>query len=175
MADRLQSELVLDVTGLGVFTAKEFPASRQIVEKGTYFDLRARRFAGGSDRINLAPMDDNLRPFQSFVKPGGHPKTGHARDTWERFTAETEGVNPRQIVAGLDFTGGMPLKTEQRVIPIHPHSVVNHADHASSAAGDRHFNPACTCVDAILDEFFHHGSRSLDDFTSGNLVCYFIR
>jgi hypothetical protein len=65
-------------------------------------------------------------------------------------------VNPRQIVAGLDFTGGMPLKTEQRVIPIHPHSVVNHSDHAGSAAGDRHFNPGCTRVDAILDQFFHH-------------------
>ena len=166
---------MLDVTGLGVFAAEKFPASRQIVEQGTHFDLRARRFAGGSDRIDLAPMDDYLRPFQSFVKPGGHPETGNARDTRKRFTAETEGVNLRQIMAGLDFTGGMPFKTEQRVIPIHTHSVVNHADHAGSTPSDRYFDPTCTRVDAILDEFFHHRGRSLDNFTSGNLVCYFIR
>ena len=84
-------------------------------------------------------------------------------------------MNSRQIVAGFDFAGGMPFKTQQGVISIHADAVINDANHCGSAACDRHFDPACTRVDAVLDEFFHHRSRSFNDFSGGNLACNFIR
>src|ERR1700738_3100968 len=70
MANRLQRELVLDVTGLGVFAPEKFSTRRQIVEERPHLDLSAGRFPGDANGNYLAPIDKNLCSFQSFVKSG---------------------------------------------------------------------------------------------------------
>ena len=69
----------------------------------------------------------------------------------------------------------MPLEAQQGVISIHADAIIDNSNHGGSAASDRHFNPAGTGVDAILDEFFHHGRRSLNHFPGGYLAGHFIR
>ena len=78
-------------------------------------------------------------------------------------------------MAGSDFAGRVPFETEQRVIPVHANTVIDDTNHGGPAARDRHFDPACTCVNAVFDEFFHHGRRSLNHFSGSNLAGDFFR
>jgi hypothetical protein len=78
-------------------------------------------------------------------------------------------------LAGPDFAGGVPFDTQQGVISVHPGAVVKDTNYCGAAARDRHFDPARTCVDAVLDQFFHDRCRSFDHFSRGNLACDFIR
>jgi hypothetical protein len=64
----------------------------------------------------------------------------------------------------------MTLEGEERVIAIHPAAVVDYADERNSPASDQDLDLARTGVDAVFDEFFHHGSRTLHHFAGRNLA-----
>src|SRR5713226_6224579 len=64
----------------------------------------------------------------------------------------------------------MTLEREKRVIAIHPAAVVDHADERDSTALDQDLDLARTGVDAVFDEFFHHGSGTLHHFAGRNLA-----
>ena len=64
---------------------------------------------------------------------------------------------------------------QEASISVHADAVVNYTNHCGSASRDRYFDPTGARVDAVFDEFFDHGSRSLHHFSSGDLACHFIR
>src|SRR5438128_10530805 len=64
----------------------------------------------------------------------------------------------------------MTLEREECVIAIHPAAVVDYADERNSPASDQDLDLARTGVDAVFDEFFHHGSRTLHHLAGRNLA-----
>ena len=64
----------------------------------------------------------------------------------------------------------MPLQRQKRVVAVHAAAVIDHAHERDAAAPNHDFDVPRAGVDAVLDQFFHHRRRSLDDFSSRNLI-----
>jgi len=69
----------------------------------------------------------------------------------------------------------MAFERQQRVVMRHSMTVVNHADHALAA--DFHFdaNGLRARIDGILEQFFHHRSRPLDNFPRRDFIRHLLR
>ncbi len=62
VTDRLEMKLMFNVPAFGVFRAKEFSSRRHVIEYGTRLHLGAGRFSAIAHHIELAAVNQNLRP-----------------------------------------------------------------------------------------------------------------
>jgi hypothetical protein len=69
----------------------------------------------------------------------------------------------------------MPLQTQQRVIPIHPRSIVDNANQRCASTPDHDFHPIRTRIQCILNQFFDDRGRTLNNLSSRNLTRDLVR
>ena len=92
---------------------------------------------------------------------------GNAR---ESFPAEAKGLEPEQVVQGVDLTGRVPFDGEQRIIGAHPRTVVH--DRNLPAAPRQKLNRylCASGIDAVFHQFLDHRRGSFDHFAGSNLI-----
>jgi hypothetical protein len=61
MPDRLEMNLVLNVTAFRVFRTKKFSTRWQIIKKRAHLYLRSGRFTAVAHNVNLAAIYDDFR------------------------------------------------------------------------------------------------------------------
>src|SRR5207249_7885275 len=61
MPDRLEMNLVLNVTAFRVFRTKKFSTRWQIIKQRAHFHLRSGRFTAVAHNVNLAAIYDDFR------------------------------------------------------------------------------------------------------------------
>ncbi len=69
----------------------------------------------------------------------------------------------------------MPLESQQRVIAIHPASIVGDANQLAAAAFDFDLDTHGACVQSILQQLLHNRSRTVDHFARGDLIRDLVR
>ncbi len=163
-------ELVLDVPAFGVLRAKKFPAGGQIVKKRTHFDLRSRCFAAVAHDVDLTAVHDDLRAGNSVRFARRQSKARNTRDARQSFSAKSKCADRVKIGCRTNLARGMTLERKERVIAIHSAAVVDHPDERNSTAANQDIDLARARVDAVLDEFFHHGSGALHHFAGRDLA-----
>src|SRR6266849_8150784 len=170
MSDRLEVELVLDVPTFGVLRAKKFPAGGQIVKKRTHLNLRSRCCAAVAHDVDLAAVHDDFGTGDSVRFARRQSKTRNTRDARQSFSAKSKCGNRMKICRRTNLARGMTLERKERVIAIHAAAVIDHADERNSTASNQDVNLTRAGVDAIFDEFFHHGSGPLHYFAGRDLA-----
>ena len=170
MANRLQVNVMLNVTAFRVFRAKKFPTRRQIIEKRAHLDLRSRRFTTIAHHLDLTPINDDLRSGDGIRLACGQSKTGNTGDARQCFAAKSKRADSLQVSSRANLARSMPFKRKKRVITIHAAAIVNDTDHGNSSPTNHDLNLAGVGVDAVLDEFFHHRGGTLHYFASRNLA-----
>ncbi len=88
----------------------------------------------------------------------------------QRFAAKPKRGDGGEISRRADLAGGVPFQRKQRVIPIHPAAIIDHANKRNPAAPDAHFDFARAGIDAVLDQLFYDRGRPLDHFAGGHLA-----
>jgi len=64
----------------------------------------------------------------------------------------------------------MTLERQERVITIHATPIVDHTNERNSTAPNHNVDLARAGIDAVFNQFLHHGSRALDYFASCDLA-----
>src|SRR5215475_14082983 len=110
MADRLQMNLMFDVTTFGIFGAKKFSARRQIVKKRAHLDLCPRRFAAIAHDVDFAAIDDDLGSCNGVAFSSGQPTSRHTGDARQCFTAKPQCGYGLQIGSRANLARSMSLE-----------------------------------------------------------------
>ena len=163
---------MLDVGGLGLLGAKEFPARGEVEEQLPHLHAGAGGAAGGFDFENGAAIDQNLRALGRDVVAfaGGEGEAADAGDARDGLAAEPHGGDGGEILGALDLAGGVAFEREQGVIAAHAEAVVGHADEAAAAGADLDGDLAGPGVQGVFDQFFDHAGRPFNHLASGDLV-----
>src|SRR5215218_808985 len=64
----------------------------------------------------------------------------------------------------------MSLQGQERVVTVHPATVINHPDERHPAASDDHLDLARAGVDAVFHQLLHDGGRPFHHFACGHLT-----
>jgi hypothetical protein len=88
---------MFDVTTLGIFGAKKFPARGQVIKKRANLDLSSGRFAAIAHDIDLAAVHDDLGSRNRASLSSGQAKSRHTRNTWQCFAAKSQCRHSLQI------------------------------------------------------------------------------
>ena len=115
-------------------------------------------------------MTPHLHPNLGTFLTRGHFHVGDCGDGSQRFATEPLGREGKEVVRGLQLRRGMPLKAHTGVLGGHARSIVEDLDGSATGIQDVYLNGCGSGIDGILHELLHDRSRSLDDFTSRNLV-----
>jgi hypothetical protein len=79
-------------------------------------------------------------------------------------------MDGREIILGADLRGRISLETHEGVVAIHSAAIVGDPDERDPTALDQDLDVGGAGIDAVLDEFLHHGGGAFDHFTSGDLA-----
>jgi hypothetical protein len=101
-------------------------------------DLRAGRFAAVAHRLDASAVHHDLGARHRLTLPRGEPKARHAGDARQRLSAEAERADCRQVINRADLARRVPFQREQRIVPVHPAAVIDHAHERDAAAPDAH-------------------------------------
>ena len=172
VSQRGQRQVVLDMGGLGLLGAQEFPARRQIEEELAHLHRGARGAACRLDLQDLPAIDDDLRAFGrlAVALARGEGEAADAGDAGQGLAAKAHGRYGREVFGAPDLAGGMPLQAEQRVIAAHAEAVIHHAHEAASARLNLHRYARSLGIQRVLDQLLHDAGRPLDHFAGGDLV-----
>src|SRR4029453_9683723 len=124
MADRLQMDLMFDVTTFGIFGAEKFSARWQVIKKRAHLDLCPRRFAAIAHDVDLAAIDDDFGSCNCVALSSAQTKSRYTGDAWQCFAAKSQCRHSLQISGRPNLARGMSLQRQQRVITIHTATVI---------------------------------------------------
>jgi hypothetical protein len=124
-----------------------------------------------SRTVSIRPaLTSTSVPGERAAFAGGESKPGDAGDARERFAAEAEGLDRREIGARANFARGVALEAEERIVAVHAHAVVDHPEARAPARADGDLDPGGAGIERILHQLLHHAGRALDDFARGHLA-----
>src|SRR6185437_4242995 len=155
MADRLQMDLMLDVTTFGILGAKKFSACRQVIKKRAHLDLCPRRLAAIAHDLDFAAIDDDLGSCNCVALSSGQTKSRYAGDTRQCFAAKSQCGDSLQIGSRPNLARSMSLQRQQRVITIHTAAVVDHSDERDSTSTNHSIDFTGPGIDAVFDQLLH--------------------
>ena len=169
---RRQSEIMLNMSGFRFLRAKKFPARRQIEEQLAHFHRGPGRDSGGLHFHHLSAVDHHSCAFRRFrlPLPRRQRKAAHTRNARQRLPTKSHRANRRQVLRPPNLARGMPLQTQQRVVPAHPHAVITHPHQAPPARLDIHRYARRLRVQSILHQLLHHTGRPFNHLARGNLI-----
>ena len=118
----------------------------------------------------MPPLTRISVPLSVAARARAQHEMRHRRDRRQRFAAEPQRADRREIVGPADLARRVPLDGEPRVVGLHALAVVFDADLLLAAELDVDRQPAGAGVDRVLDELLDDGGRPLDDLAGGNLI-----
>ena len=151
MTDRLQMNLVFNVTAFRVFRAKKFSARGQVIKKRAHLDLSSWRFAAVAHDINLTAIDDDLSSCDCAGLSRGQTKSRHTSNTWQCFAAKSQRRHRLQIGSRPNLARSMSLERQQCVITINTAAIIDHSDERDSSATNHDVDSAGAGVDAVFN------------------------
>ena len=95
---------------------------------------------------------------------------GDLGDRRQGLAAETECVDPIQVIGLGQLAGGVRLERGHQVLGQHADAVIGHPDQVLAAPFDREVNARGLGVDRVLEQLLHDARRPLDDFPRRDLV-----
>src|ERR1700730_6755737 len=119
---------MLDMTRFRIIAPQKFAARGKVIKQRSRLNQRTGRFARGLHGFNFAAVNYDFSPFEAFMRAGSHSKSTNARDTRYRFSAKTQGMNPRKIESIPNFARSMSLQAEHCIVAIHADAVVHDAN-----------------------------------------------
>ena len=146
-----------DLGRLGLIRLQELPPRGQVVEQLFDVDPRAFRRPDLRDRPDDAAVHLDLGAAHRAAGAGAQRQVRHRRDRRQRFAAEAERRDGRQVAARPDLARRVPLQRQLRIVWRHPLAVVFDADQTLAAVLDRHRHPPRAGVDGVFDEFLDDG------------------
>jgi hypothetical protein len=163
---------MMNMRVFGLFAAQELSPSGQIKKKLPHFHGGACRSARGFDFNNLSTIDHHLSGARGITIPltGSETHAADAGNAWQGLAPKSHCIDGAEVLCFLDFAGGVTFQAEKRIVAIHPKPIVYHPDQAAAAGLDFNRDAFCVGIESILDQLLHHAGRSLDDFTSRDLV-----
>src|SRR5690606_31571 len=78
--------------------------------------------------------------------------------------------NGLEVFQRGDLARGVAAQRQRQVFLSDTDAVVAHADQLDAAVFELNVDAVGAGVEAVLEQFLDHGSRTFDDFTGGNLV-----
>ena len=175
VGQRLHPQQLFDVAELRGFRAKKFASRRNIIEQIAHLNLRAGRSPPFLHADGLAALDHNLCAHHGSMLPCRQREPGDARNARHRLTTESQRANGRQIRTAAQLAGGMPLQTHDRILGIHPMTVVHHPDQGDSPAMNQNIDPPGPGIQGILHQLLYHRGRALHDLASRHLTGQYFR
>src|SRR5438093_1570125 len=156
MTDRLQMNLMFDVTAFSVFRAKKFSARGHVIKKRAHLDLSSWRLDAIAHDIDLTTVDNDLGSSECARLSGSQTKSRHTRDTRQCFAAKSQCRHCLQIDSRPNLARSMSLQRQQRVIAIHAAAVIDYSDQRDPPATNEDVDLAAASVDAVFNQLLHH-------------------
>ena len=157
-----------DAGGFGGGGADELEAGGNGGEEGFDLDGGSGRGAGLGAADDLAALQFDGGGGFGVGRSRGHSDGRGGGDAGERFAAKAERGDPGEVVLGLEFAGGVPLKCERDLVGGDAAAVVGYADGGEPAVPDIDLDGRRARVEGVLDEFLDDGRRALDDLAGGD-------
>ncbi len=120
--------------------------------------------------MHAAADDLNAGARGFFGGAGLEIEARDGRDRRERFAAEAERRDGKQIVGGAELRSGVALEGEQRVVAYHAAAVVHDADELAAAAFDLDADAGGAGIERVFEQFLDHGRGTVHHFAGGDLV-----
>ena len=95
-------------------------------------------------------------------------------DGGQGLTPEAHRAHRFQIAQVGDFAGRMALECDGQLRGGNAHAVVFHTDEAHPASQQAHGDVGGTCVERVVHQLAHHGSRALHHLAGGTLADEFV-
>ena len=92
------------------------------------------------------------------------------RNAGQRFAAESERADGREIVRPADLARRVTLERQARILRAHAVAVVFDPDETLAAQLDVHLDAPRAGIDRVFDELFDDRGRPLDHLAGRNLV-----
>ena len=163
-------QLLEKIRRLGLLTAQEFTACRDIEKQVGHLNARAGRLSRITDVGHLAADDLDQGPGLILSASGRQFESRDARDARHGFSPEAKRHDRGQVRAFADLARGMTFEAEQGVGAIHAAPVISHADQAGSAALELHRDALGTRIDGVLHQFLDHRGGALDHLPGSDLA-----
>ena len=145
-------------------------AGRRVVKKVFHRKLRPLRHLNRLLRLKTPAVNTDLRSQFAVRRARAQLDFRDRRDRGQRLAAESERMEPVEIVGRADFGRRVPLESEPRVGIAHAATVIDDLNQALSSVAivDRHDRAAG--VDGILHQLLDDRSRTAHHLARGDLV-----
>ena len=163
-------QLLEKIRRLGLLTAQEFAARRDIEEQIGHLDARAGCLSGIAHVCHLAADDLDQCARCLLPATGRQFEPRDARDARHCFSPEAKGHDRGQVGAFANLARGMPFKAEEGVGAVHAAPVVGDADETGASALKLDGDALGSRVDGVLDQFLDHRGGALDHLTGSHLA-----
>ena len=155
---------------LGCGGPQEGTASGRVEEQIACFDGGARRTACGSRLGEIVARGPDRPGGLGVGGASGDLQPADRCDGRERFAAEAQSGDSREILGLFDLAGGMLSDGEQQLVGLDAVAIVGHTDEISPTGIKLNTDACGTGIERVLDQFFDDRGGSLNDFTGGDLV-----
>jgi hypothetical protein len=105
-----------------------------------------------------------------FSAAAGEREPRNRSDACKRFAAKAEACNALEILERGDFARGVAREREKKIVSRNAATVVAHTDRARTAGRELHRDLTRAGVETVLEQLLQCRSRTLDDFTRGDLI-----
>lgn len=145
-------------------------AGRRVVKKVFHRELRPLRHLNRLLRLKTPAVNADLRSQLAVRRARAQLDLRDRRDRGQRLAAESERMEPVEIVGRADLGRRVPLESEPRVGVAHAATVIDDLNQALSSVAivDRHDRAAG--VDGILHQLLDDRSGTAHHLARGDLV-----
>jgi hypothetical protein len=163
-------ELIRDVLELNNIAFQKIPSCRYIEKKIFHADGTAYTATAWPLSQDLAVLNFYFGSQLILFPSGAQQYLGNGSNRGQCLAPEAHGLDFLEVFNSGNLGGGMPFKTIPCVFLAHPLSIVH--DLQNSLARIFHNQPdfCSPCIHGIFKQLFHRTARTLDDFSSSNLV-----
>ena len=164
-----------DVAQLRGVRLEKFPARGNTVKNVGDVDGRSRRKSRRfhSHEFSAGEFDARAFGFRFVARFQQQPR--NRGDGRQSLPAKSQRAKREQIVGGFELARGVTFEGQQRVVVRHSMAIVDHADHALAANFHFDANGLRARVDGVLQQFFHHRRRPLDNFARRDFIRHCLR
>ena len=171
---RVRQRLALDGGkdggGLRHVGLHEFHARGRVVEQVAHQNGRSVRAAGRLFGADDARLQIERRSGGTFARFGQQIDLRDRRNGRQRFAAEAQRPDGREVVLCAQLAGRMAQECDARVGRLHAAAVVGDADEGHAAVADLDRNGRRARVDRVFDQLLDGGGRTLHDLARGDQV-----
>ena len=141
-----------------------------VVEQVAHRDDGAAGERGVFTAQDLAARELDRRADGFFARARFQQQPRNRCDGRQRFAAEPQRGDGKQVLDVGEFAGGVALEGQQRVVAHHAHAVVGQANQAAAAGLDIQAKFGGSGVERVFEQLLDDAGGALDHFSGGDLV-----